>query len=419
MQPRLLRLVVPLLGLTLICCFAAVYSFYPNQYYTVLRLIGIDPFRYPFLDWEYIPAGAKCWAQGIDVYLGNPCDVLSRPHGYSPLTLRATFFPLDRDFVVASGFVLISLFYISLYWILLPRRTWELIPFSLAATSTTTAFAVERGNIDVFLFLVMAVAAALSTGALSKRTLAYATITFAGLLKFYPLVALIIALRERIHILLAVSLSIFVTLASFAILYSDELAAMAKNIPRGPYNSDLFGAANLPVGLLVALGAPWGLAVLCVVCLMSILAIQVVRSIRSAGLKTAFDCLPGRDVSMLIMGAAIISGCFLTGQSIGYRGIYLILVIGGLISMHRAANDVPTRTTLLNAVVIAVLLMWEGFFRNQSGALSPNVQFLAWLARELLWWWLVGQLLGIIVIFCQSNLFNRIKSTTVRDMAVM
>jgi hypothetical protein len=54
----------------------------------VLRLLGIEPFGFPFLDTHAVLAAAECRRQGIDVYLSNPCDVLRRPHGYSPLWLE-------------------------------------------------------------------------------------------------------------------------------------------------------------------------------------------------------------------------------------------------------------------------------------------------------------------------------------------
>jgi len=54
----------------------------------VLRLLGIEPFGFPFLDTHAVLAAAECRRQGIDVYLSNPCDVLGRPHGYSPLWLE-------------------------------------------------------------------------------------------------------------------------------------------------------------------------------------------------------------------------------------------------------------------------------------------------------------------------------------------
>jgi hypothetical protein len=58
-----------------------------SLYFGALRLLGIDPFSFPFLDTHAVLAAAECARQGIQVYLSNPCDVLGRPHVYSPLWL--------------------------------------------------------------------------------------------------------------------------------------------------------------------------------------------------------------------------------------------------------------------------------------------------------------------------------------------
>src|SRR5579871_5885841 len=75
----------------MLCLFAAlaalwVFGFQP-EYFGALRLLGIEPYRFPFLDIHGVLAAAECHWQGIDVYLSNPCDVENRIQTYSPLWL--------------------------------------------------------------------------------------------------------------------------------------------------------------------------------------------------------------------------------------------------------------------------------------------------------------------------------------------
>ena len=88
----MLRYILPLLGLTLLAIFAALYAFDSDAYYRALTTIGIKPTKYPFVDWEYIGANIRCWNNNIDVYIADPCDVMNRPYNYSPLSLRAVSF---------------------------------------------------------------------------------------------------------------------------------------------------------------------------------------------------------------------------------------------------------------------------------------------------------------------------------------
>src|SRR5271156_3182062 len=56
-------------------------------YFGARRVLGVEPFSFPFLDTHAVLAAAECARQGIEVYLSNPCDALGRPHSYSPLWL--------------------------------------------------------------------------------------------------------------------------------------------------------------------------------------------------------------------------------------------------------------------------------------------------------------------------------------------
>lgn len=110
-QEKVLRCAVPLLGLALLAIFTVLYAVDLNAYYRALGTIGgFKPFKYPFLDWEGVSASIKCWREGVNVYINNPCDVLNRPHDYSPLWLRAVFIPTGRAWTMPIGVVMILAF---------------------------------------------------------------------------------------------------------------------------------------------------------------------------------------------------------------------------------------------------------------------------------------------------------------------
>jgi hypothetical protein len=142
------------------------------------------------MDWEFIGAGIKCWNEGINVYITNPCDLWNRPHNYSPLWLQATFIPTDRAWTMPIGFAFVLAFLISLFWLVKPVNWRELIIFALACMSPMVLYCLERGNVDIIMFMMLVVAGGLSTGPLVSRILSYALILLAGLLKFYPLIVL-------------------------------------------------------------------------------------------------------------------------------------------------------------------------------------------------------------------------------------
>ena len=83
------RLVIPATVLVFYAALAALWHWgLHSAYFTILRLFGFEPFRFPFLDIHAVLAAVQCHHLGIDVYFVNPCDALGRPHVYSPLWLR-------------------------------------------------------------------------------------------------------------------------------------------------------------------------------------------------------------------------------------------------------------------------------------------------------------------------------------------
>ena len=422
----MLRYILPLLGLTLLAIFAVLYAFDIDAYYQVLTTIGIKPLKYPFQDWEYIGAAIRCWNDNVDVYITNPCDALNRLHSYSPLWLRLVFIPTDRVWTMPIGTGIVVAFWLSLFWLVKPANWRELIVFALASTSTMIVFALERGNVDVILFIMLVGAGVLSTGPLASRILSYGLILLAGLLKFHPLIVFLTALRERPRTFFAIAAAAGLIVVGFFYRFRTEMAATWNNIPSGGWGhaSELFGSVNLPVGvprfaLLLFPGLEhfaWftALPVAIMAVLLIVTAVQVIRLVRNGNLAAAFAQMPERDAMFLVIGAALIAGCFFTAQSVNYKGIHLIFVVAGLVAMRRAADARATRASLTRALMIVVFLMWEGLFRqalphDEVAGLGPArlAPFgLFWLIREVLWWHLVALLLGVLAIFSlRSELF--------------
>jgi len=438
-----MRYIVPLLGLMILAIFSVIYLADTEAYSRALRVWGIIPFTYPFLDWEAVSAAIRCWNNNIDVYTANPCDVLNRPHLYSPLWLRATFIPTDRVWTMPIGIGIILAFLLSLFWIVKPVNWRELIVFTLACTSTTVVYALERGNSDVIVFIMLVVAGVLSTGPLASRVLSYALILLAGLLKFYPLIGLLTVLRERPRTFCAIVAAVGLIVVGLFYRFRTETAAALKNIGPWEYASDLFGAVNLPFGSLRY--ALWlfpgleqyiwfaALPYTIMTVLLIVTAVQVIRLARNVNLSATFASAPDRDAMFLVIGAALIAGCFFAGQSVAYKGIYLIFVVAGLVAMRRVADTGKARAILSEALIIVVFLMWEEFFRRAliygiTGSvqartllheighpgLGLGLYALFWFIRELLWWRLAALLLAVLAIFgLRSELFAALRAVGV------
>jgi len=414
-------------SLVALCLFSAMSAIYllghEDAYMAILRLYGIEPFRFPFVDISGSLAAWDCTRLGIDVVEHDPCDVLGRGYNYSPLWMAASFIPLGRGATGAVGWLLGLLFILSLTILPPVRRPWELVLVVLATGSTMAAFAVERANPDIILFMMALLVGCLAGGPLTARLLAYLAALFAALIKYYPITLLILSFRERVAVFLANGLAMAGLIALFLAAYLPDIERGVPLIATGSYFTDLFAAKNLPFGLaelifglsgwsansasFTALGAAlYGILVLsgAVIC----------RGLLTrTALRLGFSRISWQEAIFLVVGSALVVGCFFAGQSVGYRGIFLLFALPGLLAIARATTDSASRKVYRAAAIVIVVLMWEECFRTaleailaRSGIapLSATLGKLAfWLARELAWWWIVSVMVALLLSFLAES----------------
>jgi hypothetical protein len=256
------RWIVPGTFYLLLCLVTALYAGDPEAAKRLLQVWMVHPYRYPFLDWEWLSRSVECWRRGVNVYVENPCPepVPVVLFTQSPLWLRATFLPIGDQWVRPVGLALAVLFGLAIAGLPPLRRWYESLILILASVSSVTVFALERANVDVILFLMTMVGASLWRRSLPFRLLGYAAIFLAGLLKYYPLTALFLCLRERIKVFVPITATAACVVVGLVLGYKDELSAALHNVPAGSYFGDGFGAVNLPFGLAV-IAIPLGRAV--------------------------------------------------------------------------------------------------------------------------------------------------------------
>jgi hypothetical protein len=414
-------------SLVALCLFLGISTIYllghEDAYGAILRAYGIDPFKFPFVDISGSLAAWDCTRLGIDVVEHDPCDILGRGYNYSPLWMAASFIPLGRGATVVVGWVLGLLFILSLMVLPPVRRRWELALVVLAANSTMAAFAVERANPDIILFMMALLVGFLAGGPLTARLLAYLAALFAALLKYYPVTLLILSFRERVAVFLANGLAMAGLIALFLAAYLPDIERGVPLIATGSYFTDLFAAKNLPFGLAELLfglsgrSANTSAFTLLGATLYGILVLSgalICRNLLTrTALKPDFARVSDSERVFLVAGSALIVGCFFAGQSVGYRGIFLLFILPGLLAIARASAEPASRRLCCAAAIIVVLLMWEVCLRTGLEAMlarldiSPLSQTLGklafWFARELAWWWIVCVMVALLLSFLAES----------------
>jgi hypothetical protein len=338
--------------------------------------------------------------------------------------MAASPIPLGVGDTVAVGWCLDLLFIGSLSLLPPPRRPIELVLVLAATLSTMVVFAVERANLDILLFALALMAGLLAEHRMSIRLIGYSLAVVAALLKYYPIMVLIIAFRERLLLLVAICLILAGVLAIFWAEYHGEIARGLPTIPQGPYNTDLFAAKNLPFLLGEAAGnaaSPSSWAPLverafagAVYATLVGFCVVICRRLLGFGeFNAAFISLSGLERSFLVIGSAVIVGCFFAGQSTGYRGVFLLMIMPGLLAISRRPASRNLRALSLGTGFVIALLMWGECLRLAlysaldnclgSEVFAGEGKFFFWLIRELGWWWTVSVMLTVLADFLWSS----------------
>jgi hypothetical protein len=431
---------ISVLGLASLALFTVLYVSDSPAYYRILTVIMQVPEQRPFVDWEYIYKAISCSKMGVNVFYSNPCYTVieTPPFAYSPFWLYATFIPDGLFWGNIVGISLAALFFISLA-LLPPPRNWLHLAVTLLATqSSAVALGVERANADLLMFLVILAGARLGVLRLPFRMLGYGLFILAGLLKFYPMVALLTALRERFLVFIAVFAAASASLALLIVTHHDDMVLMYRHLPAPSYFELQFGAANLPAGIghivyvvLTKLLHSDPVAAHTVDNLIhrslspALTVVAVATAIRTSAqwrLQDAISRIASRDAGFFIVGAIIICGCFFVGQNHTYRAIYLLLALPGLLALSLDLPYARGRSAFRFTTFAIVYVQWSLFIEWLISAVGlgnmpgndATFGYVQWLCNELAWWWIVTILLSVVFTFVMSTNQWRLLSRILR-----
>jgi hypothetical protein len=376
-----------------------------DLFYAIETQWGVWPGDYPFSDLEGLLSGIECHRKGIDPYVYNACDTWRRQFDYPPGWLLLSVFPVTTGWLVPAGIALCLAFLASL--LLLPAARTDQGARLIAAgvLSSVTAFAVERANNDLVVFILVAIGAALLSRPRAGIA-GYAVIYLAGMLKYFPLAAMGIALREAPRRLALVAGAAIAVTGLFIALHHEELRTALATIPFGSPFRMVYGASNLGTGL-VMIGAPEGLgrAVTALLC-AGALGGGIALGLRPAAAEAA-GLLSPRESTFALAGAAMVLGTFFAAQNIDYRAVHMLLVLPVLVNLR----DLGTARRYASLCWVGLALLWMNFFRIKvlsvaylfEGAAQQLIEAVpGFLLREALWWWFAIHLVALATAILRS-----------------
>ena len=320
-----------------------------------------------YADLRQVTATADCILSDASWSIASAtCDPFGRGYNYPSLWARG-FAVLGlgeaQTEAVAVAMVIVFalvVFVVSLLSTYLVRPFVPIVSVTTAAVAPPTWLALERGNIDVFVFAAVVAGALLSL--LHKSGLSAILFAIASVLKIYPLGAVLVLLRDRRRHPWSVGIFLALTTVGFALIVR-ELLLISERTPQ-PIAS-AFGAPvllktgwlrmDLPAGSLIPqlLGA---LIFVGVLLLLMGLAARI-KGI-SESVATAVQAISRDRISttLVLSGGGPLILSYILSANFDYRLIFAIPLVAGLARV--AVQEINVIRVLLLALVIQLWLTY-------------------------------------------------------------
>jgi hypothetical protein len=321
------------------------------------------PARAPtFVDMRAITTGWECERLGIDPLPRNPCDPLRRPANFPRIWLLPSHLGLGESLTVALALANAFVFFAAVLWFVGRLKLWDSLVVAVALCSPAVMLGVERGNVDLFVIGVVAVALVLFRRGTLWRLVAHGLFLLAAVLKIFPsFSSVVLARQQRRWLLIAATAGgLFALYVAFTL---GDLLTIRRVVPQEVHlsygagvladaittwlrlHTDLFrsGASESEIGgllsaSLVAAGA--GAAIP--------LGLRWRQQFAQRGQTVRCDGF--------LAGAAMYVGTYILLHNYDYRLACLVLVLPQLLwASRRPRLAVLSRMALANVLLVLLL----------------------------------------------------------------
>lgn len=334
------------------------YSFFIGDYTEFwYDKFGVPAMRPIFVDLDVVSSGCETFRQGGDPLDQNPFDEYKRPMNYPRIWLLLSYIGFGKAHTFWTGIVFGLLFFtVCLSYIgSVSRSEYQKIGlYSLVFCSPVVMLLIERGNIDIVIFTIVALGIKFRNQLVAFLSI----ILFASVLKLYPLCLFVLGWRntrkERV---------IFIVFSIFLLLYiyftHSDLLIISKLTPNDIGYSFGMNVVFMFASKMVVFPA------LIKKLLIDSFPIATVFATLIFGVITAYKTsLPVVNENEklgfgFLVGAAVYGFTFILGNNYDYRLAFLIFTIPMLYALSKA--KMLFYSFLLFSVL---LLMWSAAVRN-------------------------------------------------------
>ena len=344
-KPFLLFLLLPALFT------AGVFFIYGEDAWAIWNIPTLQP---SFIDARIITASAESYELGFRPGVENPQDPYGRLFNL-PLVWRLLFLTkINQMHTDIFAGILIASFFVGLIGFAHRLKGYSALLVAFSTFSPPVLLAFERGNVDLFVFMICALSLIWLERSRSLSTLA---LWVAAILKIFPVFGLTSMFELNKKDFGKYTLIFLIAFGLYGVLTFDGFRQAFTNTEGG---FDLsYGLGVLPYYVEVATGS---YAITLIAGLISIIVVILIVFLSVRFLVSADNLVIGKDpyyLSAFRLGAGIYIGTFLLGNNWDYRFMFLLFTLPQLTDWTRQ-NKIGRYT--LMAVMISFAYLWLAMF---------------------------------------------------------
>ena len=299
--------------------------------------LGVPAVEPDFYDLRSVTSGWDCARRHEGSWPVNPCDRGGRPENYPRLWMAASVLGLGEDDTYLLGFLLAAAFLVAAILVLSPGAPpGDAVVYGLALCSPAVMFGVERGNVDIALFVLIAASGLVMRRPRYGAATASALILVAAILKLFPIAAVGMLARLPRRVAVVCVSVVLVLFGIYAAITFRDIQTIERVLPQGDeyaYGVHIFGGW---LGRVVAPGRMWDAGLI----LLTIAVAIAVRGRLRDRLRTGHS----RELDLFWAGAGIYVATFALVRSSDYRLVFLLLAVPQLVRWAAARRALPIAT---------------------------------------------------------------------------
>jgi hypothetical protein len=328
-----------------------IFYLYGEGAWKIWNIPAVQP---SFIDARIITAGAESHRLGYEPELDNPQDPYRRLFNLPAVwkLLFLTGIKQEHTAVLANVFIAAFLVGLVAFSSRLNRFSSYLLAFSALSPPVFLAF--ERGNVELFIFLICSLSVVLTE---RTKSLSVLLLWLAGILKVFPIFGLFTFLHMEKKTFIQYSKYFILAFSVYALITFGNFRSIFSNTQVGFDLSYGLGVFPYFVGTTTGDYVPF-----LVVSLLSV-ALSLLIVVSSIYLWMRTDkLLIGKDLyylSVFRLGAGIYIGTFFLGNNWDYRLIFLLFTLPQLADWM--LKNIAAKYTLA-AILVSLSYLWLAKF---------------------------------------------------------